>query len=184
MGIIKAQSFDEPSVLKQMPSAEDPKVNAKVVDFGTCQCMKIEVTKGVDWKSCMGILPGAPATCQTRHVGICVKGELNVVMDDGTKFDIKEGDSYLIEPGHIFTETKSDVEAFEIVSKVEGAASAGGASTYMIGDTSEEAKERAVADKLKLAQRERDMGVERVRELEQELEAAQAGNRSSRSFPK
>ena len=37
MGIIKAQSFDEPSVLKQMPSAEDPKVNAKVVDFGTCQ---------------------------------------------------------------------------------------------------------------------------------------------------
>ena len=103
MGIIKAQSFDEPSVLKQMPSAEDPKVNAKVVDFGTCQCMKIEVTKGVDWKSCMGILPGAPATCQTRHVGICVKGELNVVMDDGTKFDIKEGDSYLIEPGHIFT---------------------------------------------------------------------------------
>lgn len=42
---------------------------------------------------------------------------------------------------------------------------------------SEEAKERAVADKLKLAQRERDMGVERVRELEQELEAAQAGKR-------
>jgi class 3 adenylate cyclase len=39
-------------------------------------------------------------SCQNRHVGYVISGQLHVVMDDGTELDIVEGDAFEIPPGH------------------------------------------------------------------------------------
>lgn len=39
-------------------------------------------------------------SCQLRHVGYCVAGTLETVLDDGTRATITAGDSYSIPPGH------------------------------------------------------------------------------------
>lgn len=39
-------------------------------------------------------------SCQTRHTGICLSGQMTVRLNDGTEFSIGAGDVVLIEPGH------------------------------------------------------------------------------------
>jgi class 3 adenylate cyclase len=39
-------------------------------------------------------------SCQNRHVGYAISGQLHVVMEDGTELDIVEGDAFEIPPGH------------------------------------------------------------------------------------
>jgi len=40
------------------------------------------------------------ASCQTRHTGICVSGQMTVRADDGTELTIGAGDVFVLEPGH------------------------------------------------------------------------------------
>ena len=40
------------------------------------------------------------ASCENRHVGYVISGNLHVVMDDGTELDIRAGDAFEIPPGH------------------------------------------------------------------------------------
>jgi hypothetical protein len=39
-------------------------------------------------------------SCQTRHTGYCVSGQMTVKFDDGSELDVGPGDVVLIEPGH------------------------------------------------------------------------------------
>ncbi len=39
-------------------------------------------------------------SCQVRHTGICISGEMVVRYDDGTEVTFGAGDVMLIEPGH------------------------------------------------------------------------------------
>ena len=39
-------------------------------------------------------------SCQLLHVGYCVSGSLETMLDDGTTATISSGDSYVIPPGH------------------------------------------------------------------------------------
>ena len=39
-------------------------------------------------------------TCQNRHVGFAISGQLHVVMTDGTELDIVPDDAFEIPPGH------------------------------------------------------------------------------------
>jgi len=39
-------------------------------------------------------------SCQLLHVGYCVSGSLETMLDDGTTATITAGDSYVIPPGH------------------------------------------------------------------------------------
>jgi len=39
-------------------------------------------------------------SCQTRHTGFCVSGQMTVQGDDGAEFNIGAGDVVVIEPGH------------------------------------------------------------------------------------
>jgi hypothetical protein len=39
-------------------------------------------------------------SCQTRHTGICLSGQMKVKFDDGSELDIGPGDVVVLEPGH------------------------------------------------------------------------------------
>ena len=39
-------------------------------------------------------------SCQVRHTGYVISGQLKVVMDDRTEIDLGPGDAYVIEAGH------------------------------------------------------------------------------------
>ena len=39
-------------------------------------------------------------SCQVRHTGYVVSGQLKIVMDDRSETELGPGDAYVIEPGH------------------------------------------------------------------------------------
>ena len=39
-------------------------------------------------------------SCQTLHTGICLSGQMSVLLDDGTDMQVGPGDVVVIEPGH------------------------------------------------------------------------------------
>jgi class 3 adenylate cyclase len=53
------------------------------------------------WRWSVNVAPIAgTASCQHRHFGYCLGGQLHAVMDDGTEIDIVSDDGYEIPPGH------------------------------------------------------------------------------------
>ena len=53
------------------------------------------------WKWSEHVRPIAQtSSCQVRHTGYVISGQLKVVMDDRTEADLGPGDAYVIEPGH------------------------------------------------------------------------------------
>jgi EutQ-like cupin domain len=40
-------------------------------------------------------------SCQARHAGICVSGQMTVRADDGTEVTFGPGDVFVMEPGHV-----------------------------------------------------------------------------------
>src|SRR5215211_8028666 len=53
------------------------------------------------WKWSEHVRPIAQTdSCQVRHAGYVISGQLKVVMDDRTEIDLGPGDAYVIEPGH------------------------------------------------------------------------------------
>ena len=43
---------------------------------------------------------GHGRSCQERHLGYLISGRMRFAMNDGTMIDAKDGDVYLIPPGH------------------------------------------------------------------------------------
>jgi len=39
-------------------------------------------------------------SCQTRHTGICLSGQMTVQSNDGSEITVGPGDVLVIEPGH------------------------------------------------------------------------------------
>jgi uncharacterized cupin superfamily protein len=59
-------------------------------------------------------------SCQARHVGAIVSGQLHVVHTDGSEGDARPGDAYVIEPGHdAWVVGEEPVVAFEFEKSVE-----------------------------------------------------------------
>jgi mannose-6-phosphate isomerase-like protein (cupin superfamily) len=53
------------------------------------------------WKWSEHVRPIAQTdSCQVRHTGYVISGQLKVVMDDRTETELGPGDAYVIEPGH------------------------------------------------------------------------------------
>jgi len=66
------------------------------------QMMRINIAKGFDWKKTISpILPGCPDWCPATHFGYLESGEMGVKLPDGSSYNIKAGQSYLIPPGHL-----------------------------------------------------------------------------------
>jgi len=39
-------------------------------------------------------------SCQTRHTGLCLSGQMTVTFDDGSELEVGPGDVVVLEPGH------------------------------------------------------------------------------------
>jgi hypothetical protein len=53
------------------------------------------------WKWSEDVKPIAGTeSCQARHTGICVSGQMTVRSDDGSELTIGPGDVVVLEPGH------------------------------------------------------------------------------------
>jgi hypothetical protein len=75
------------------------KTRMDIVTLPDISIARITLEPGWRWSECIRPVVGGDS-CQVRHVGALLAGEMEVVHDDGTKARLKAGDVYVIEPGH------------------------------------------------------------------------------------
>ena len=88
------RSFNEPDEQRK-----PDKTVVDVVSLGGMNFHRATFDPGWKWSECIKPVAGTDS-CQTRHVGYVVSGQLHVAHDDGSEVDLGSGDAYVIEPGH------------------------------------------------------------------------------------
>ena len=113
---VERQSAEESGRKGKLATMAAPRVQKKSLDhpdetrdFGEGQMQIATVTDfkvarvllQPGWKWSEHVKPLAQTdTCQVRHTGYVVSGQMKVVMDDRSEADLAPGDAYVIEPGH------------------------------------------------------------------------------------
>jgi len=93
MGISQA-SFDKPDDQRDFPNG-----HADFVHVGDKTVARSTMKPG--WKWSNDVKPIVKTdSCQMLHTGVCISGHLRVEHTDGSTADLKEGDAYVVEPGH------------------------------------------------------------------------------------
>ena len=70
-----------------------------VITIGDFTLGRGQFEPGWRWSEDVKPIAGTDS-CQARHTGICVSGQMTVRSDDGTEVTIGAGDVVVIEPGH------------------------------------------------------------------------------------
>ena len=91
---VHSKSFDAPDEVRT-----PDKTKMAVVKLPGASVARITFEPGWRWSDCIRPVVGGES-CQVRHVGALLAGELEVVHDDGGKAHVVAGDAYVIEPGH------------------------------------------------------------------------------------
>jgi hypothetical protein len=91
---IEMGNFDSPDETR----APD-KTKIEVVRLGDTTVGRATFQPGWKWSECIKPVVGTDS-CQARHVGTVVSGQLHVAHNDGSEGDAGPGDAYVIEPGH------------------------------------------------------------------------------------
>ena len=94
MAGVTAKSFSSPDETRS-----PDKTKVEVVDLGGVKAARMTMQPGWKWSECIKPVVGTDS-CQARHVGTVVSGQLHLKHDDGTELDIEPGHAYVIEPGH------------------------------------------------------------------------------------
>lgn len=94
MSGVTRKSFESPD-----ESRTPTKTKVEVVDLGTAKVARFTMQPGWRWSECIKPVAGT-GSCQARHVGAVISGEIHIVHDDGTELDLRAGDAFIIEPGH------------------------------------------------------------------------------------
>ena len=94
MANLLSKSFDNPDETR----APD-KTTVQVVDLGTAKAARMTFQPGWRWSECIKPVAGTDS-CQARHIGTGISGQLHVRHDDGSEAEVMPGSAYLIEPGH------------------------------------------------------------------------------------
>jgi hypothetical protein len=94
MATLSFKSFDTPDETRT-----PDKTKVDVVDLGSAKAARMTAQPGWRWSECIKPIVGTDS-CQARHVGVVISGQLHVVQDDGTEGDLAAGHAYVIEPGH------------------------------------------------------------------------------------
>jgi uncharacterized cupin superfamily protein len=72
---------------------------ADVVTIGDFTLGRGTFEAGWRWSSDVKPIAGTES-CQVRHTGIVVSGQMTVRSDDGTEVTVEPGDVFVMEPGH------------------------------------------------------------------------------------
>ena len=91
---IFSKSFDEPD---EQRSPDKTTVN--VVKLPGASVAQLTFQPGWRWSECIQPVVGGES-CQIRHVGALLSGEMEIVHNDGTKAQLLPGIAYVIEAGH------------------------------------------------------------------------------------
>ncbi len=94
MAGLTTKSFDSPD-----ESRTPPKTKVDVVRLGGETAARFTFQPGWRWSEAVKPVVGTDS-CQARHVGAIVSGQLHVTHTDGSDGDAGPGDAYVIEPGH------------------------------------------------------------------------------------
>jgi hypothetical protein len=89
-----SKSFDEPDE-QRTPD----KTTVDVVKLPGANVARLTFQAGWRWSECIRPVVGGDS-CQVRHVGALISGELELVHDDGSKGRLSAGSAYIIGPGH------------------------------------------------------------------------------------
>ncbi|CAM3909068.1 cupin domain-containing protein [Smaragdicoccus niigatensis] len=94
MAGVKARSFDSPDETR---SPEKTRVD--VVDVNGQKAARLTAQPGWKWSECIKPVVGGDS-CQAKHFGVVISGQMHIVHNDGSEADITPGSAYVIEPGH------------------------------------------------------------------------------------
>ncbi len=94
MAGIEKKSFDSPD-----ESRTPEKTKVDVVNLGSTTVARMQAEPGWKWSECIKPVAGTDS-CQARHVGTAISGQLHVVHEDGSEGDVVPGEAYVVEPGH------------------------------------------------------------------------------------
>ena len=91
---LQRKSFSSPDVIRALGTGY-----VDVVSLDETMVGKASFPPG--WRWSIDAKPIArTASCQIRHLGVCLTGTMRAACDDGTEMDIHTGDAYEIPPGH------------------------------------------------------------------------------------
>lgn len=94
MSHLELKSFMEADEVRTLP-----KTDIAVVNFKDNSFMRATFQPGWKWSEC--IKPTVETeSCQAPHTSFVVSGRMAILMDDGTKQELKPGDIAIIPPGH------------------------------------------------------------------------------------
>jgi len=106
----------EPDETKKMPKGE-----LRLVTVGGFTVGLRTLEPGWRWSE--SVKPIAKTeTCETRHIGYVISGRMGFAMDDGTRFEVGEGDAFDVHPGHdAWTAGENPVVFVDLIGAVEHA---------------------------------------------------------------
>ncbi len=94
MSAMMSKSFDQPDELRTPPMA-----SVAIVDLEGTKVARFSLEPGWRWSDSVKPIVGTD-TCQVRHLGVLVSGQMHVLAEDGSEAEIGPGVCYVIEPGH------------------------------------------------------------------------------------
>ena len=75
------------------------KTTVEIVRMGGTNASRMRLEPGWRWSECIRPIAGGES-CQAHHVGLLQSGAMHVVHEDGSEQEIRDGQAYVIEPGH------------------------------------------------------------------------------------
>ena len=91
---VEKKSFDNPDETR---TPDKSKID--VVHLGGTSAGRSTFQPGWKWSECIKPVVGTDS-CQARHVGTVVSGQLHIEHEDCSKEDVGPGDVYVVQPGH------------------------------------------------------------------------------------
>lgn len=94
MASVLTVDFDHPDETRTFPNGR-----WDIVHSGSSTIARGTLEPGWKWSNDVKPIAGGE-TCQHRHVGFAVSGRLKIMMEDGSTYELSQGQTYTIEPGH------------------------------------------------------------------------------------
>jgi hypothetical protein len=90
----ESKNFTKPEETRNFP-----KGHVDILNVGGTTMGRGTFEPGWKWSQDVKPIAGT-ASCQAEHLGNVIAGEMTVVMDDGTRMQLRAGDAFSIPPGH------------------------------------------------------------------------------------